>query len=44
LEILNIKGLWTGSNTSSIDDGDNTDKSYDQAKSHVHSLAKGIDR
>ncbi|KAG4966519.1 hypothetical protein AAZX31_14G195500 [Glycine max] len=34
------EGSWTGSNTSSIDDGDNTEKSDDQAKSHVHGFSK----
>ncbi|RDX77575.1 Protein REVEILLE 1, partial [Mucuna pruriens] len=34
------EGSWTGSNTSSINDGDNTGKSDDQAKSHVHCFIK----
>ncbi|KAK7321463.1 hypothetical protein VNO77_32129 [Canavalia gladiata] len=32
---------WTGSNTSSINDGDNNENSDDQAKSHVHCFSKG---
>ncbi|KAG5052895.1 hypothetical protein JHK87_005093 [Glycine soja] len=34
------EGSWTGSNTSSINDGDNIEKSDDQAKSHVHCFSK----
>ncbi|XP_061347665.1 protein REVEILLE 1 [Gastrolobium bilobum] len=30
------EGSWTGSNTSSVNDGENNEKSDDQAKSHAH--------
>ncbi|XP_027330576.1 protein REVEILLE 1 [Abrus precatorius] len=38
------EGSWTGSNTSSINDGDNNENSDDQAKSLVHCFSKGEEK